>query len=30
LLVLCLVLMLMQAVSLIFKNIATLRGEKLS
>jgi TRAP-type mannitol/chloroaromatic compound transport system permease small subunit len=30
LLVVCLVLMLMQAVSLVFKHIATLRGEKLS
>ena len=30
LLVVCLVLMLMQAVSLVFKHVATLRGEKLS
>lgn len=30
LLVICLVLMLMQAVSLVFKHIATIRGEKLS
>ena len=29
-LVVCLVLMLMQAVSLVFKNVAVLRGEKLS